>query len=334
MARRTASQLRGQVSACSRLLAIVLCTTAVGSVPATELPFSAPPIEDRGQAEEPQDLRGVQNDETTQANATADWKNFVDTSKVQQLSQPFTIDETPRGMQPLLMHILLENIPHDYDNTKKWGGTREVWSGVNVRLDDWQIKTKRRKKEVNHGTWKRYQIELVDPAKNVHLRVANVREDPETRKVAFDMRLAAKLDVYGRVQEWNRGVRLISLSADATADVELEMTCLMATWLDITHIPPDLVLAPEIQQARLQLKDFKLHRLSKADGPVVHELSHSVEKILRKNLAEKNDKLAAKMNRQIDKHADDLRISVSELVKNKLFGKDATNAISEIDTGQ
>lgn len=263
----------------------------------------------------------AQNDlAAPRSNATPDtsWKQYVNLNELSGPSSDFRIEQTPATVQPLLMGLVLKNIPADYENTKKWGGQREVWDGLHVRMDGLKIHTKRRKKLANHGSWKRYHISLIDPREHVQFRFENVHEGPD-EKIAFDMFLAAKLAAHGRFQEWNRGVRLLSISAEGIADVQLRLTCLVATQLDVTKLPPDFIIQPEVTDAKLELLDFKLNRISKADGPVVRELSHSVENIMQEKLAEKNQKLVSKINRQIEKHRDQLRLSLSDLVKKKLM---------------
>jgi len=233
------------------------------------------------------------------------------------------IQQTPSNVQPLLVKLLLSAIPREYDNDKKWGGTKEVFDGVHVKFDNGKLKTKRKTKKVNHGTWKRYRIELMDPHERLTLTVDNL-EEFEEGKFRFNLRMAARLQLYGRLQEWNRGLRLFSISADAWSDVELAMKCEMSTSLDPTKLPPDLLLQPRFVDAELKLVQFKLERLSHADGPVIRELGDGLEDLLRKELQEKNQRLAVKLNRQVDKHQDDLRLSVTDWMKQAFFSDEKT----------
>ncbi len=231
----------------------------------------------------------------------------------------FSFEETPSQFQPLLVQLILETVPHDYENKKHWGGTKEIVSGLNVKLDRLQVRTKRRRKEVNHGTWSRYHVTLVDPQEFFQLQLLNLREE-SPGLVAFDLLVGARLATYGRMQEWRRGVRLLSISANALADVELRLDCRMTSQLDASHLPPDILLQPQVVAASIRLKQFELERLSKADGPVVRELGDGIEKMIRKKLHETDKKLVDKINRQIKKHEGDLRISFRDISAG-LFGK-------------
>ncbi len=246
-------------------------------------------------------------------------------------NQQFDLHQTPEQFQPLIIDTVLDLVPKDYENSKKWGRTKEIVSGLDVKFRDGQLRTKRRRKEVNHGTWKRYTVTLVDPKKYFELQVLNLNET-SPGVAAFDLLVRAKLDVYGRLQEWARGVRLYSISADAVADVQLTLHCELTTKLDSKHLPPDILLKPNVLAADAKLVQFKLHRLSKADGPIVREFGDGLEKLLRKKLVEKNEKLASKINRQIAKNEDDLRISFREMLSSGLFGGDSDGKQNDDDT--
>lgn len=216
--------------------------------------------------------------------------------------------------------MLVRNLlPEEYVDDRKWGGTRKRWDGLKVRREGLEIHTKRRWKEVNHGTWKKYRVSLVDPDEYLQLQIVDVQR-LGAGKCRWDLHLESRLDLYGRIQEWNNGIRLASLSAEARADVKMDVVVEVTTSLDPTRFPPDVIIRPQVVAAKVRLADLKLRRISKAHGPIVHELGDALEKVARRQLAEKNEKLVAKVNRQIAKHEDDLRLSLSDMVKHKWLG--------------
>jgi hypothetical protein len=248
----------------------------------------------------------------------------VDLKLPEQDPGKIDLDQTPSGTKSLLTTLVVDNLPGDYEDTKKWGQTRKRWDGLHIRIDGLKVDTKRRWKTVNHGTWQRYRVTLVDPEEHLRVRVVHLhRVGPG--KIGFDLLLDARLNVWGRLQEWNNGLRLFSLSGEAQADVELQLGVELATTIDPTRFPPDVLLQPKVDSARIDVRSFRLKRISKADGPLVRELGDSLENVVRKKLAEKNVKLAAKINRQIDKKKDDLRLSLHDLVQHKWLGLDGEN---------
>ncbi len=232
---------------------------------------------------------------------------------------PVDVTQAPAAAKSLLKSLVQELLPEEYVDERKWGGTRERWDGLKVRVEGLEIHTKRRWKEVNHGTWKKYRISLVDPDEYLQIQIAQTKR-LGPGKFACDVHIASRLDLYGRVQEWNNGVRLVSISAAATADVTIDLSLEVTTSIDPTKFPPDVIVEPHIRDAKVRLSQLKLHRISKASGPIVRELGDALEKVARRELAERNEKLVLKMNQQIDKKKDELRFSLSDLVKHKWLG--------------
>ncbi len=236
-------------------------------------------------------------------------------------SDPKEIDvkNAPDGAKSFLKTMLMQTLPQDYKKSKGWGDTRKRWDGLHIKSDGFKIRTKRRWKEVNHGTWKKYRVTMVDPDEHLTVRIVNLRE-VGLGKVGFDLELGAKLHVLGRLQEWNRGVRLVSMSAEAEADVSVNIGMFISTSLNPKKFPPDVIIKPQAENAKVAMASFELKRLSNASGPVVRELGDALEHIVHKKIADENEKLVEKLNKAFEKKEDDLRLSLSDLVKNKWLG--------------
>ncbi len=231
----------------------------------------------------------------------------------------FDVDDAPQGTRTLLKRLIVDILPAKFEETKKWGGQKKVWDGVHLRMDGLNVKTKRRWKEVNHGTWKKHRVTLVDPEKYLRAKVSNI-ERVSLGKTSFDLLLAAKLDVHGRLQEWQRGVRLLSISADATADVEVTTHLIVEAKLDTSKIPPGLIIRPRAESAEIHLLDFELHRVSNADGPIIQELGDGLKRAVRHELADQNARMVDRINRQLSRQEEELHLSVQDLVQKKWLG--------------
>lgn len=214
----------------------------------------------------------------------------------------------------LLRQLVIDAVPQRYENNKRWGQTKAVWDGVDVSFYRLRLKTKRKWREANHGTWKRYEARLIDPQRTFDVRVDNIRPT-ESDRIAFDIHVDARLGTFGRLSEWQRGVQLYSFGVDADATVRLAMTCEARLRLDFKHLVPDVVVEPEITAANLQLVDFDLKRISDLRGPGVRELGDSLRGVLQDEIDKRSPKLVAQANRQIEKKRDKLRLSVSDLAK-------------------
>lgn len=216
------------------------------------------------------------------------------------------------GSKDLLRELALSAIPETYENNKHWGQTKRMWDGVHLSLDGLRLKTKRKWRDANHGTWKRYNAWLIDPEQQFDLRIESIRPVDKGR-VAFEIAIDARLGLFARLSEWQHGVQLISLGIDAEAIVQMRMTCEARMRLDFEHFVPDLIIEPEVTSADLTLVHFDLHRVSNLHGPGVEQLGRSLHGVLQDEINDRRPKLVAQANRQIEKNQDKLRFSVRSL---------------------
>jgi hypothetical protein len=236
------------------------------------------------------------------------------------------------GLGDLITGIARDNLPHEFESKKNWGHTTTIWSGLSVWREGLRIKTRGQKREANHGTWELYKIRLVDPQQRFHVQVDKLRELPAGR-VGFDAWIEAHLDAYGQWVQWERGVQLFSVSAEADAHVRLRATCDIGWKLAPGKIPPDVLLDPVVTDAQLELLDFRLRRISDLHGPVVKELGRALHEILDDKLDDQRAKLVAQINRQIDKNRNALRLSLHDLMASR-FGEVAAKHLPDSPPGQ
>jgi len=217
--------------------------------------------------------------------------------------------QSPENLGELIDRMVLDNLPHQYEDNKRWGLKTLAVRGLSVKADGLKITTKRRRKLVNHGTWRRYQIALVDPKQRFHARILNLGRADDGR-VEFDAIFDARLHAHARLSHWYEGVQLISLSTDALADVRLRVHCRIGAAVQAKDWIPELVLKPEVTDADLTLIGYRVTRISKLNGPVVRELGRTLRGVLVRKLEQKEHKLVEKANRQIEKNQDKLRLSI------------------------
>jgi hypothetical protein len=225
--------------------------------------------------------------------------------------------EVDEGLHQLVTDLARAFIPEKYEDNRKWGKTKEVFDGLHVRREGWNIKTHRRKKEVNHGTWTRYDVRLLDPDKRFRIRLQDLRSLPDGR-TAVDIHCDARLRSFGRLSEWQYGVQLISLSAEADADVRLVMQCTFRVNVDLSHLPPEVVVDVKVDEADVTIRRFRMRRISQLSGPLVKQLSHEVREVLEDAIAKRQDKMVEKINKQIEKNEEKLRLSLTSVLNTKL----------------
>ncbi len=218
--------------------------------------------------------------------------------------------------QEWITRLVREHLPNPYEKKKNWGHQARSVSGLSVQLKDGQLKTHRKFKLANDGTWQHYRVRIKNPEEQFTIRIARI-EQLENGKVGMDITALANLDVFGRQALWEHGIQIFSLSAEADARVRLWARCEVATRLDPTRFPPDVYLDPEVTAARFDIPEFKLRRVGRADGPIVRSLSHAAREALEDKLREDNAKLVASLNKQIAKQEKKLKLSLADVMSSK-----------------
>jgi hypothetical protein len=213
--------------------------------------------------------------------------------------------------QDWISELAREHIPQEYEKSKNWGHTARSLDGLYLKLEGGRLKTHRTYKEANDGRWQKYRVELVDPHEKFEIHVSNLRELPDGR-VGLRVTTVASLKASGRQAQWEHGIQLYSLMAEAEARVRLTADAAVATVVDPTRVPPDVYLQPEITAANLEILEFKLRRISDLHGLLIRSLSHTVREELEAKLAEDNAKLVAKLNAAIDKQEKKLKLSLAD----------------------
>jgi len=233
------------------------------------------------------------------------------------------VDETPtrsadagEDIDRLLTKLALDNMPHSFEETKDWGKQSERWDGVKFYREGSRIETQRRKKKVNHGTWKKYAAQLRNPAEEFTIQVKNMRETNDD-KLAFDVHFLAHLDIQGRQAKWVKGVQLYSIGVEGHTKIRLVVSIELEVKMGLTSFPPDLVFVPVATDADIMVDEFRIDRFGKAGGEFAQQVTKGVRSELDEKIAEKKQKLLSKINKNLSKQQDKLRISVADAVESK-----------------
>ena len=215
----------------------------------------------------------------------------------------------------LIQQLVHDAVPRQYEDRKKWGRTIEIVSGLNIRRDGLELRTSRRRKEVPHGHWQMYHLELKDPQRDLEIQLLRPRQSE--KGLLFDIEATARLQTFSRYMHWRYGVQLLSVSADAEALVQLTATCEIALQLDPKRLPPDILVVPRIREAEIRLLGLDLRRLSHLRGDLAQELGRGLRRILNEVLEKRQDRLTDRMNQQLAKSQDKLRLSLYDLATSR-----------------
>ncbi len=211
-----------------------------------------------------------------------------------------------------LSQLLRDAVPLQYDKQKDWGATREITAGYRVEGKPFHYHVHRRKHAVNHGVWKHYKLQFVDPDQTLRLRLSDLQPLPGGR-MAFTLTLDAKLDVWSRAKVYQYGVHLIALEVEGDMQLHLEIHGEVGLQATVAGGAAAIAVQPLIHDAKLSLEEFHIRRVSNANGPIVRELSGGVRSLVEDEL--NGPQLAAKLNRAIDKKRDRLVFAPADLLK-------------------
>ena len=217
-----------------------------------------------------------------------------------------------------LADLLVRKLPSSFDGEKDWGRTKRVWAGVKIRRDGFQLKTNRRYRQVEHGRWIRY--ELARPAAKAATSVlidsvARIAEGHPASDTEDGWRIEstilAPMRFTARLERWNYGWKWYSVSVTGNFRVRLRSALSIRFIPDYTAIPPALVIDPRVDAAALELESFEVERISKVGGDVAEAWGEIVQGVIRERIRRhENPRLSSKLNRAIENHRDDLRLSM------------------------
>ena len=222
-----------------------------------------------------------------------------------------------RELDQFLTELAIQHLPVPHVEDKDWNKTDERWDGIRVyRNSKGRLTTKRRKKTVNHGTWKKYTVDLIDPKKNFHVTVSDFQEHDDG-DTSFVVGLSARVQIHARQSKWVKGLQLYSLSVDGKADVVVAVNIRLATELVPTKFPPDLILKPKAESADLQIRNFRIDRVSKAGGEFAQQLTRAVKSQLEEKVTKYEGKIVKKLNKSFEKKKDHLTLSLHDAMQSK-----------------
>src|SRR5262249_27440526 len=145
----------------------------------------------------------------------------------------------------LIHKMVVKELPKEFEDKIGWGQMVPLTEKLRfpnlprarVRIGD--------KEGYPNGLWKRYKARIADPAKDLKI---NVREfskvDSKTFRLAVDSEVL--LAGEGEIQNWQKGLPLGRISAQADALVGLGMVFDVGVTLNTKKFPPDLNVEPKL----------------------------------------------------------------------------------------
>jgi hypothetical protein len=222
------------------------------------------------------------------------------------------IDPSRAKLAAQISQLLEDAIPVNYDKRQDWGAQTEMVVGLRTEGSGLHTKIHRRKKMVDHGVWKHYRLRVVEPEQNLSVQLTRL-EPIAPGRVGFTLRIDAKLDAWARAKIYQYGVHLIALEVEGDMRMILDLSGEIGLQVAAANGSPGMSVDPRVTEARLNLEEFHLRRVSEARGPIVKGLSGGIRRLVKEEA--NGPQLVEKLNRAIDKKRDRLVFSTSDWLK-------------------
>jgi hypothetical protein len=232
-------------------------------------------------------------------------------ASAQQPPAPPPVDPARQALADELSRLIKSEIPREYDRQKDWGATREITVGYRAEGKPFHLHVHRRKKAVEHGVWKHYKLRMIEPDERLSVTLTELEPLPGGR-VAFKLAVDAQLDAWARAKVYQYGVHVVALELEGDMRVRLAIAGEVGLRVQAVDGAPGVAVEPRVTDARLDIDDLHVRRVSNASGPLVDLLGEGARKLVEEELD--GPRLAEKLNRSIDKKRDRLVFGAGELM--------------------
>jgi hypothetical protein len=254
-----------------------------------------------------------------------------------------TPEQTRQSVQWLAEQLLL-HVPRRIEGDDDWGDTKKVWAGVKVHREGWELKTNRRWRELRHGRWIRYEIQLPPqstenamvskspvaieqvvadtgtitptstPSNTIQIHSVSPVTSPDGVKAwRADASLSTPASFSVRVERWNLGVQWFSIEISGKMNLSMRTELTMGLAADFAEVPPAMQLEVNIEKSALTITRFEVERISKLGGDVAEEIGDVAENTIGKVwIRKENAKLSERLNKAIHENRDSLRWSMAD----------------------
>lgn len=248
-------------------------------------------------------------------------KDWLAAGIVGLMLSPFICGADPKTdyaeLSRLIQQAVVDKAPKRFDDRSDWGWTTPT--PVNVRFPNMQRTVVRvnGRDEFPHGVWNRSLIWLDDPAKDIEIRVLDVKPLDANN---YRVKLEATVAFHGERERrrWRNGVQLFGLTVQADARIAAELECAVKISLDASKFPPDLIVEPKVLESRLELKEFDLNRVGNLlEGDPALALGDELRGLIQDLLRQREGEVKEYANQALARALKDgtAKIPATELLK-------------------
>ena len=217
-----------------------------------------------------------------------------------------------------LRTVLLDAMPNPLvEDDSHWGGQRLVVDGLTWRARGLRVKAEVRKAMRNDGRWWKVQASGVRLPDTLIVDLRDVHQ-VEPGKTVFTAFVAFDARVEYDQQNWDRGVRLYSGSAEAKMRLNLAVRCEATTRLEPNGtLLPDAVFRLRVTEAKLGYDHFEVDHVAGVGGELAKIIGEAAKAgieqwrpSLQRNLLQKADAAIVKAG-----DTKEIRLSLMKLLK-------------------
>ena len=217
-----------------------------------------------------------------------------------------------------LRGVLLDAMPDPLtEDDSHWGGQRLVahgveWHGHGLHFHPDVTKTLR-----NDGKWWKTKVTADRLADTLVVDLRDVRQ-PEPGKMTFTAFLSFDAQMEYDQQNWDRGLRLYSGSAEARMRVKLTLACEATSKLETKgRVLPDAVFRLRVTEAKLGYDNFEVNHILGVGGDLARLIGDAAKSGVEQWRPSLERRLLEKADAAIVKAGDtqEVRLSVEKLLK-------------------
>jgi hypothetical protein len=216
-----------------------------------------------------------------------------------------------------LRGLVLQFLPNPlYEDTKHWGGQKDVANGITWRGRGLHVHPEVQYKLKNHGVW--WKVRVTGDGNSLVLQLRD-KHQPEPGRMTFAAFIAMNTDVEYERQTWDEGARLFSGSVRARMRVVLTLQCEATSKVEPKPKgPPDLVFRLRVVKSDFRYEDLVVEHVPGLGGDAAKLLGEAALASVKQWHPSLERKLLDKANAAILKGGDtkEVRVSLS-----KLFGR-------------
>lgn len=189
----------------------------------------------------------------------------------------------------LLHRMALKQVPREHEQTFGWGQTIPIPDKLRLPALRTYVKVDGRL-ELPHGAWRRARVKLLDPARDLRIKVRDFRPAGKGYRLVID----AEADLFceGEWRQWQKGLLLVAQVAEADAHLAASIVCDVDVSFDTNKFPPAVKVEPKITDLTVDLKDFTLRRVGgTVEGEKVRELGTNLMRDVLRDLVKASEPL-------------------------------------------